>query len=150
MGTTWIAIYAAAVSTMTLGWQVWSWRRARRVRLHVGFTWVDGAPRWALTVINGTDHPIRTALVGLRGTVVSRPQASSAIVDAHDSRTFYLPREHHPSPSTGSRVRAFAHLSTGEVLSAKGGGNRLGRVPVFDVHETHTRLAREIKSKGRK
>jgi hypothetical protein len=44
-------------------------------------------------------------------SVVLRPPESSGVVEAHDAKTVYLPREHHPSPATGPRVKAFAHLS---------------------------------------
>jgi hypothetical protein len=69
--TGWVAIYAAAVSTGSLGWQIWNARQARRPQVEVVLSnsllnFVGPEPEWAVQVDvrNHGDQQVRVTSVG--------------------------------------------------------------------------------------
>lgn len=66
MATLLVAVYAAVVSTASLGWRVYRWRsgRAGILNLTVGFSWLsDGSASVSASVLNFNDYPVKVTHV---------------------------------------------------------------------------------------
>jgi hypothetical protein len=68
-GWNWVAVYAAAVATLSVGWQVFTWARGRASRLKVTVKPAVLTPQGlgvvCLTAMNESQHPLRVTSAGL-------------------------------------------------------------------------------------
>jgi hypothetical protein len=130
-----IAIYAAVVSTVALGWQIQKERRARRpqveVRAYMGLLSFPTGMRPALQIEarNRSDHPTRVASAGFHvqdnsGDVLAifsdQPGATiPGVIPARDSGFTYLLPDQLGKLDPNRPVVAWVSLSTGERINAK-------------------------------
>lgn len=126
------AVYAAVVATGGLGWQVWTWRRARRpVRVAVSLA-VVGFPHgneWVvvITVVNLSERAVRVGSAGLlmpdgRQWVPFSPAPLSSLpgpVEPQDAgKLFVAVATVEETFDLRQPMRAWASLVTGETVKS--------------------------------
>lgn len=129
-----IAIYAAIVGSGALGWQVFQWSHARRVRLVVtarraaiGFGPDNIPPVVAISAVNNSDFQVNIAAAGTDmqdgsgGTLNMMPMPGATIpgvVAPHDSATAFLRQDSAEEAGLDlyQPVRAWVRLSTGQTI----------------------------------
>jgi hypothetical protein len=132
-----IAIYAAIVGSGSLGWQVFQWLHARRLRVEVhasiglvGFGPGNVPAVVSITVINSSDYPVRVANVGIdlqdgseRTMNLTTPMPGATVpgvIAPHDSGVGYaLKDEVDEQVDVTKPVRVWARLSTGELIHSQ-------------------------------
>lgn len=134
--TGWVAIYAAAVSTGSLGWQIWTRYQARRPQVEVEvsnalLTYPDRDGQWAarIDVRNRGDLPVRVTSVGFNmqdgsgQTVVPVRIPPGATLPGdirpRDSGFTYLRVAELPPLDPFRPLVGWASLSTGERIHSK-------------------------------
>jgi len=133
-----VAGYAAVVSTGSLGWQVYSWRLARKNRVEVtvsaallGMTDGDMIDAVSITVVNRSDHTVRVTGAGVElqdrsGRQVHQvrefPGATlPGAVASHDSgSTYFLADElKEAGIDIYGPITAWIRLATGEIVRSQ-------------------------------
>jgi hypothetical protein len=126
-----VAIYAAVVSTVALGWQILKERRARRPQVEVkvsyallGYPSREPAEAAEIEARNRGDHPIRVTSAGFnlqddsgRTVVITwQPPGATlpAVVGSRDSGMTYLLREELGPLDVFRPLVGWVSLSTGE------------------------------------
>lgn len=130
-----VTIYAAAVASAALGWQVWTWRQSRRkvrVTARLGAAAFPVATVWSVTiaVVNRSDHVVNVSSLGLemqdgskRQWLTFRPLPISTLpgaVNPHDSGELYIDaRAAEQDFELDRPVVAWARLATGDIVRSK-------------------------------
>lgn len=132
--TGWVAIYAAAVSTASLGWQVWNARRARRPHVEVALSHTVYIPPTGsaestvqIDVRNRGDIPVQVASVGVRtkgrATMLAAPRRGESTlpgeIHPRDAGFTYFPTDELSSLDLSRPLVGWALLSTGEHIDSK-------------------------------
>lgn len=131
-----IAIYAAIVSTVALGWQILKERRARRpqVEVTISYALMNIPPRGAVEAVhvearNRGDHPVRATSAGFKvqdgsgnvAAIVHQQPAATipGVIQPRDSAFTYL-LENELGPLDPTRLLVgWVSLSTGERFYSK-------------------------------
>jgi hypothetical protein len=133
------ALYAAAVATAGFVWQIYTWRRGRRlsvtvvgnISVRLGIRDADGnsviEQYLEATVINRSQHPVRLTGVnfasegeGPSGMVTSSPYFSLPyVIPAQDSHRMEMRFDQWGDVLIGNRLVAWVALSTGERFQSK-------------------------------
>lgn len=133
-----LAIYASVVATGGLGWNVYSWRRARTNDVQVSASWVFiGSPSGAeesiaITAVNRGDRPVRVVAAGVVSQddqkqllqVIAPPPGASipGTVPPNDSGMTYLMLsilEEEHQIDLFKPVQAWVRLATNEMIVSK-------------------------------
>jgi hypothetical protein len=130
-----IAAYAAIVSTIAVGWQVFTWRRSHTTRVRVelsnAFTTPDFRRTISVTAYNDNDHDVRVTSWGFEANDGSGDSALCiqplpwsqlpGTVGAHDSKIGIQDWEAAQSPVLDFKrpVTAWVTLSNGKRFRSK-------------------------------
>jgi hypothetical protein len=133
--TDWIAVYAAVVSTIAVGWQIrreWRYQRPQvEVKIWMGVLVfpTGGRPGLQIEARNRGDHPIRVASAGYNvqdgsGHVLAimfdQPGATiPGVIQARDSGFTYLLPEQLRDLDPSRPVVGWVSLATGERIHSK-------------------------------